>query len=29
MRELAGLEPHTSYVADEDLKFIQRRAGII
>lgn len=29
MRELAGLEPHTSYIADEDLKFIQRRAGII
>lgn len=29
MRELAGLEPHTSYVSDENLKSIQRMAGII
>lgn len=29
MRELAGLEPHTNYIVDEDLKLIQRQAGII
>ena len=29
MRELAGLEPHTSYVADDELKLMQRQAGIL
>lgn len=29
MRELAGLEPHTSYVADDEIKFMQRQAGIL
>lgn len=28
-RELAGLEPHTNYVADDDIKLIQRQAGIL
>lgn len=29
MRSLAGLEPHTTYVADEEIKLMQRQAGIL